>query len=325
MSGTRLITLGFSTHRPETLPFAAELMQRHEAIVLEEPETPGFEQMLQGRLMIEDYLRWTDFEYPEFSRRSCVMLQSLYNNGKRLFQIDPFLAQLNAIHDFFADGGKPHEIEPDTTRGMVYEAERRYSAELLAYCERCLTAPFDEVVELVKRFAREDASRTRLRDQMRAEAIAELVTPFESVYVEAGLLHLFLVNRLTRMLGSQYRVRPVYLMAPVVRRLIGKKQALGPGDKLTLRYIYRPDASGSQLDRLAAQTLINAKILIKQEMLGTEESAFPHTRNEAQSAALVQQLNYGDCEILYAQIKKRTTQEAMERVHAYLGTTANLI
>ncbi|NNF96015.1 MAG: hypothetical protein HKM94_03695, partial [Halobacteria archaeon] len=234
MTSSRLITIGFSTHRPETLPVAAEQMQRHEAILLEEPETPGFEQMLKGNLSIENYLRETDFEYPEFSRRSCELFQTLYQNGKQLFQVDPFITQLNAIHDFFASGGTPQEIEPNTTRRLVYNAERDYSAALLAYYERCLTAPFDEVVDLVKRFAREDARRGRLRDQMRAEAIVAITPPYESVYVEAGLLHLSLLNRLAKELPAEYCIRPVYLMAPVVRQLNSRRQALGPGDKLTL-------------------------------------------------------------------------------------------
>lgn len=317
MTGERLITIGFSTHRPETLPFAAEQMQGHEAILLEEPEIPAFGQMLNGELAIADYLQQTDFEYPEFSRRSCELFQTLYRNGKQLFQVDPFMTHLDAIHEFFAAGGKPHEIAADTTRGLVYQAERDYSAALLAYYEQCLTAPFDEVVGLVKRFANEDASRTRLRDRMRAQAIVALVSPFESVYVEAGLLHLSLVNRLLGALPSQHRVRPVYLMAPVVRQLSSRRQALGPGDKLTLLYTYRPDTTHPRVDRLAAQSLIYIKLLIKEEMTDTK-NPFPHTRNEVESSAMVQQLTYRDCETLYAQIKNRTRKEAMELVSAYL-------
>lgn len=317
MTDAKLITIGFSTHRPETLPFAAEQMQRHEAILLEEAETPAFGQMLKGKLAIADYLRETDFEYPEFSRRSCELFQALYRNGKQLFQVDPFVTHLNAIHEFFAGGGKPHEIDAGSTRGLVYQEEREYSAALLAYYEHCLTAPFDEVVDLVKRFAREDARRTGLRDRMRAQAIVGLVSPFESVYVEAGLLHLSLINRLLEALPAQYRVRPVYLMAPVVRQLSSRRQALGPGDKLTLLYTYRPDATHPRVDRLAAQSLIYTKLLIKEEMADTK-NPFPHTRNEVESSAKVQQLAYRDCETLYARIKNRTRKEATELVSAYI-------
>jgi len=317
MTSPRLITIGFSTHRPETLPFAAEQMQRHEAILLEEPETPGFEQMLQGKLTIENYLLESDFEYPEFSRRSCELFQSLYQNGKQLFQVDPFITQLNAIHDFFAAGGKPHEIDADSPRGIVYNAERDYSAALLAYYKECLTAPFDNVVRLVKRFAREDARRGRLRDQMRAEAINTLIPAYQSVYVEAGLLHLSLLNRLRERLPTEYRIRPAYLMAPVVRQFTTRRQAWGPGDMLTLLYTYRPDYAQPRADHLAAQSLIYTKIIIKEEIAAPANS-FPHTRNEVESSALVQKLRYSDCEKLYARIKNRTTKEAMEIVREYV-------
>ncbi|NNG14239.1 MAG: hypothetical protein HKM22_03690 [Gammaproteobacteria bacterium] len=319
MTSSGLITIGFSSHRPETLPFVAEQMQSHEAILLEEPETPGFEQMLKGKLSIENYLLDTDFEYPEFSLRSCELFQNLYQNGKQLFQVDPFITQLNAIHDFFASGGKPHEIEADTPRGIVYNAERDYSAALLAYYERCLTAPFDEVVRLVKRFAREDARRGRLRDQMRAEAINALIPAYKSVYVEAGLLHLSLLNRLRERLPAEYRIRPAYLMAPVVRQLTTRRQAWGPGDMLTLLYTYRPGYARPRADRLAAQSLIYTKIIIKEEMAGPANT-FPHTRNEVESSALVQKLTYSDCEKLYALTKNRTTKEAMEILRVYVDS-----
>lgn len=318
MTSSKLITIGFSTHRPETLPFAAEQMQSHEAILLEEPETQGFEQMLKDNLSIENYLCETDFEYPEFSRRACELFQTLYQNGKQLFQVDPFITQLNAIHEFFASGGKPHEIEPNTPLGLVYNAERDYSAALLAYYEKCLTAPFDKVVGLVKRFAREDARRTRLRDQMRAEAIVALIPPYEAVYVEAGLLHLSLLNRLAKGLPAEYCLRPVYLMAPVVRQLNSRRQALGPGDKLTLLYTYRPDSTQPRAHRLAAQSLIYTKIIIKEEMAGPANT-FPHTRNEVESSTLVERLSYRDCEKLYALIKHRTRQEALQIVQRCLS------
>ena len=284
---------------------------------MEEPETQGFMQMLEGTLAIEDYLRETEFEYPEFSRRSCTLFRTLHQNGKQLFQVDPFITQLNAIHDFFASGGKPHEIDPNTIRGRVYDAEHDYSAALLAYYERCLTAPFAEVVGLVKRFARVDAQRERLRDRMRAESIVAIIHPYQTIYIEAGLLHLSLLNRLTEALPKDYRIRPAYLMAPVVRQLNSRRHALGPGDMLTLLYTYRPEYNHPRAELLAAQSLIYTKIIIKEEILRAE-TPFPHTLNEVESSALVQRLGYGDCERLYGLIKHRTREKALEIVLNYL-------
>jgi len=47
------ITLGLSVHRPEMIPLVGDWMQRHDAIILEEPPESNFRQMLRGSLSIE--------------------------------------------------------------------------------------------------------------------------------------------------------------------------------------------------------------------------------------------------------------------------------
>jgi hypothetical protein len=322
MTSEKLITIGFSTHRPETLPFAARHMQQHDAILLEEAATPAFVEMLQGQVSISDYLRDTDFEFIEFSRLSCELFRTLYQDGKHLFQVDPYMTCLNEIHDLFGNGGKPHDIDPGSSQGHVYAAERNWTARLLAYYEGCLIEPFDEVVKLVKRFAHEDAARGRLRDRMRAAAIMDIVPVFSAVYIEAGTLHLPLINQLAAMLPASYRIRPVFVMAPVVRQLCERRQTLGPGDKLTLHYSYRPDYAASRADLLAARSLIHSKIQTKLEMLGAADE-FPHTRDEVETISLVERLSYTDCKALYAQLKHATTREALALVRYYLGRQAS--
>jgi hypothetical protein len=46
-------------------------------------------------------------------------------------------------------------------------------------------------------------------------------------------------------------------------------------------------------------------------------NTFPHTHNEVAASFLVQKLGYRECEKLYALIKNRTTQEAMNIVQGY--------
>lgn len=318
MADTKLITIGFSTHRPEILPFAAELMQQHEAIILEEPEIQEFGSMLNGQMNIEDYLFETDFEFYEFSKQSCELFRKLHQGGKQLYQIDPFITRLNEIHNFFGNGGKPGDIDPDSVKGVVYAAERSYSASLLAYYESCLTASFENVVELVKQFAREDAARGRLRDCMRAESIISLIPSFNTIYIEAGTLHISLYNRLVTVRQAGYRIRPIYLMAPIVRKLSGRRQTLGPGEKLTLLYTYRPEYSSPRADLLAAQSLIHSKIKIKDEIVSTPDE-YPHTRDEIKTTELVEHLGYADCKSLYAQVKHATTRDALTTVRQYLN------
>jgi hypothetical protein len=314
---TKLITIGFSTHRPETLPFAAKLMQQHEAILLEEPAIPEFETMLNGKMSVDDYLLETDFEFYEFSKQSCKLFQKLNQDGKHLYQTDPFITQLNEIHMFFGDGGKPGDIDPISEKGLVYAAERSYSARLLAYYESCLTASFDDVVELVKQFAREDAARGRLRDRMRIEAILSLIPSFNTIYIEAGNLHANLFSQLVTMQPSGYRTQRIYLMAPIVRKISGRRQTLGPGDKITLCYTYRPDYTSPRADLLAARSLIHSKIKIKEETVSTTDEYF-HTRDEINTTEMVERLGYADCKSLYAQVKNASTHDALATVRHYL-------
>jgi hypothetical protein len=317
MTDEKIITIGFSTHRPETLSFAAQQMLQHEAILLEEPENPRFRQMLKGEMTIEDYLLVADFEFPEFGKRSCELFQALYRNGKQLIQVDPFMTLLNQVQDFFENGGKPRDIDPQTPMGLVYEAERNWSASLVSYYERCLIDPFDEVVELVKQFDREDAVRERLRDRMRADAIISITPSFNTIYVEAGTLHIYLYNQLAAKLPDGFQLHPLYLMAPIVFELSGRRQVRGPGEKLTLRYTYRPDYNKPLADLLAARSLIHSKIQTKEEILGPANE-FPHAVDEVKTAAMVEHLSFNECKVLYKQIKTRTTKEARRLVRHYL-------
>jgi hypothetical protein len=71
------ITIGFSIQRSEVIDIAADLMQRHDVIFLEEPSANGLQEMLQGALSVDDYLLPAEVEYPEFSRRMCRFLRML--------------------------------------------------------------------------------------------------------------------------------------------------------------------------------------------------------------------------------------------------------
>lgn len=317
MPEQRRITVGYSSHRPETVPLAAPVMARHEAIVLEEPASPEFGSMLRGELGIDEYLLRSDFEFPAFTHQSCLLYRRLKQQGRQLFQCDPYMERLNAIRAIFDAGGKPADIDRHAELSPVYDCERRWTAALIDYYEHCLRAPFAVVVERLKRFAREDAARNRLRDVLRAQAIRELAPPYAMLYIEAGSLHLYLFNRLRVLLGGQYAIVPCYLTAPVARRLGGRRHALGPGDRLTLHYTYRPGFSGERAERLAAQSLIHSKIQLKEEIAG-RGSDFPHTHDEVESAALVDALSYADCNRLYDRIKGQGTDEARASIKTYL-------
>ena len=82
-------TLALANHRPESVEPAAELMGRHDAVILEEPPDDSFRQMLSGKMSIASYLETLDLEYPEFGRRLSLTLRDLHAAGKALHQVEP--------------------------------------------------------------------------------------------------------------------------------------------------------------------------------------------------------------------------------------------
>jgi hypothetical protein len=145
--------------------------------------------MLQGALAVDDYLQELDLEYPAFSREMCYLLRRLRAEGKKIFQVEPFLEILLGIHEFFAKGHRPEELDPKSVQYPVYLAERNATGALLAYYQTVMTGSFEASIEAIKRFARLDAARFRLRDSLRAQALAPLVKKYPSVFVEAGVIH----------------------------------------------------------------------------------------------------------------------------------------
>jgi hypothetical protein len=315
------ITVAFSPHRAEALPFAADTMRKHEAIVLEEPANPLLVGMLERKVPIDEYLLEMDFEFPRFARRSCELLRELYREGKKILQVEPFMERLGEIHDFFGEGGRPEGIQEGASHHAVYREEHEWTAAILDYYQKSGGRDFDEIVSAVKTFARADASRGRLRDRMRAEETVSMARSYESVYVEAGDLHAPLLGELRQRIAPRDLLKPVYLMQPVVKRLGGKGQALGPGDLLTLIYAFRPDYQGQRAGLLAARNLIHVKILKKVEIVEGEDR-FPHTRDQIESNQLVERLSYADCRGLFEQIRSLKTDEAREVVRAYRSPAA---
>jgi hypothetical protein len=312
------ITLAYSNHRPETLPHAEPLMEHHDAVILEEPPTPGFRSMLDGEQKIDAYLEQVDFEYPEFARRSCSLYRRLNGQGISIYQTDPYLALLGEIHDQFDAGGSPRHVADDPHLGPIYAVEREWTAALIAFYGSALSAPFEDVVRSVTAFARSDASRGRLRDELRAQAILAIIPEHEAIYIEAGTLHLALLQELVRNRPSGARLRVRHLMQPVVRELGGRCRGLGPGDLLTLMLTARPGLQETTIDLLAARSLIYNRILHHEEMTPGEDP-YPHSRDEVAAGRLVDQLGYEDCRELYRQVKATPRPEARRLVRGYVA------
>jgi hypothetical protein len=312
------ITIGFSIHRPEIIPITADLMQSHEVIFLEEPPTPGFRRMLQGDLSIEDYLLPADVEYPEFSRRMCRLLREIHQIGKKIIQVEPFLQHLLAIHTFFSQGHGPGELKPESVQHQVYLAERDATKTLTDYYETVMSASLETAVKAICRFARCDAARFRLRDALRAQALAALLKKYTSAFIEAGTIHYSLFHLLRQSLPQQFQVKPIFIPHKALKILGQKGHLYGPGDQLTLRYIFNPKIRvRRQEELLAARSIMYTKLIEKEEW-SVDLKTFPHVRNELACIRTVKLLNLRDCGRLFPLIRRLKTENARQLVDDYL-------
>jgi hypothetical protein len=312
------VTIGFSIHRPELIGIMADLMHRHDVIFLEEPPANGLEEMLQGDLSIDDYLLHAEVEYPEFSRRMCRLLRELYQNGSKIIQVEPFLENLLAIHTFFSQGHGPKDLQPESVCHQVYAAERDATKALLDYYQIVMTGSFEAAIQAIIRFARADAARFRLRDSMRAEALAAALKKGSSAFIEAGVIHLALYHRLKKRLPEMVQLKPAFLARNVLKILGVEGHLFGPGDQLTLIYVFHPKTHGTFREALlAAHALIYSKLIEKEEM-SADLGNFPHIRNELACIGTVKLLTLEDCNRLFPLIRRIKTQHAQELVDDYL-------
>ena len=312
------ITLGFSIHRPEMVPLTFALMQRHDALFLEEPPSADFSDMLQGAVSIDDYLRPLDMEYPEFSRQMCCRLRKLHREGKVIVQVEPFLEILLGIHDFFTTGHTPGDLPQDAIEYPVYLAERNATGALLAYYQTVVGGSFEETVKAIIKFARLDAARFRLRDSLRAQALAPLIKKYRSAYIEAGAIHYQLRQLLRSKLSKQTRVEPVFLADFALKKLKKNGHLYGPGDQLTLLFIFHPTIAETARHRLlAARSIIYAKIVEKEESKA-DAGTFPHLQDELACIRTTGKLGLQDCRELFPLIRRSKTAGARQIVADYL-------
>jgi hypothetical protein len=162
-------TLVLAEQRPETVPHAAALMRDHEAVFLEEPPDASFQQMLRGDLPVEDYVLTLDAEYPAFIHSMCLALRELSVMGISICQVEPYLEQLVAIHEFFSSGGSPEKLDPHHARHEVYLAEKQATGEARAVVAQSLRQPAEKLFivrsETAKHTVEEDTQAQNYRPQ----------------------------------------------------------------------------------------------------------------------------------------------------------------
>jgi len=175
-------------------------------------------------------------------------------------------------------------------------------------------------VEGVKDFARADAKRLTLRERLRARTISSLHRSNETMYVEAGYIHYSLYRYLRRELGAKQEIRVVYLLAPVIKKLQGKRRNMGPGDILTLHYAFHKGLREELANLLAARSLIYIKLIDKEEIIpGKYET--PHAEDEVKVNRLVDRLNFNQCRELFERIRLSKRAHAVELAREYVKKT----
>jgi len=318
-----MITIAFSTHRLEVLRKAEKLMAEHDTIALEEPPHPLFESMLQGEVAVADYINETEYEFPRFAEASCELYRRLYGQGKLLIQVDPYMEYLAWIHEFFAGGGSSDDIDPLSPVYRVYQLEKKATSALLRFYQMSLLGSFEDVVQAVKTFAKADAERINFRDEMRARILAAEANNTAKLYVEAGYIHLTLPRYLRKFVHPARRIRITFLLRQETERRIKLKQVLGPGDLLTLLFMFHPHWNEPIADLLAARSLIFVKLLNKDELEPHGES-YPHLEDEVTAYLLTKHLTWDDCRQLWHTVKSRSPEEAKGVVKTYCEKNSRL-
>ncbi len=306
------LTVGLAPHRLEFLPETVRLMEEHEVIVLEEPPEPGFSEMLRGRIPVASYVEGIEAGFPEYTKAACEAFRRLYARGKRFCQVEPYLENWLLIRTLLDEGLPAAQIRQIPSLAPVYEMEHETFGKLLDYYAS-MQSPFSVMVEKVKIFAQADAKRIALRDQMRAAEILKLLRrlPQEaSVYVEAGYIHIKLLNFLARGLRGtkKLKVKNLLLAATHARGLA--RFLPSPGDGLTSYYLFGGRHREISEDLLAARSLIYIKLIEKEELHPDSQNPFPHLENELFWRVYVSALSYADCERLDHLIRLLPTAKA---------------
>lgn len=309
MTSKPSLTIGFTVFRPETAPFAARGMAGHGLIVLEEPRTPGFEEMLDGELPIDDYLMLTDFEFPEYASAQCRTLQSLHSAGAAILQIHPWMDELVGIHEFFAAGNGPADIPRGGQPWLVYEREREWSAKLLAFYSAAGKNDFDAILGAVNDFAMADAAKIRDMDRHRAAAVKDILPAHGTAYVECGAIHHDMVGLMMKALGHG-QVRVVHLMEEACLARYGRRRLIPPGDLLTFRHLLGAQRDHERETLLAARAVVYNRLMEKEETFDSA-SPYPHMDAEALVLQILDSLDIEQCRTLFGRIRHMGVRESL--------------
>ncbi|MEZ0344791.1 MAG: hypothetical protein ABWJ99_08350 [Caldimicrobium sp.] len=290
------LIVGFSHHRLEVLPHLKTYLEKADLIILEEPASKNFESFLKGEKGFYEALKEEELGFPEYTKELWNYLKKLYQEGKEIFQIEPYLSGLKRIYEEITANEKK---EFDEVLQRIYDTENRCTGKLLEFYESTLKDDFETVINRVIDFSREDAKRFKLRDEMRAQAILENLPDTGKIYIEAGTSHLHLLKRLSKNLKGKGGLKVVFLLGEVCKKLTGKTWIYPPGELLTLKHILGHKMERFEERLLSARALIFIKIIPKEELRPNPQNPYPHLHWELSANFMVEKLSFEDCKQLY--------------------------
>jgi hypothetical protein len=121
---------------------------------------------------------------------------------------------------------------------------------LLDYYQIVMNGLFKAAIQAIIRFARFGAARFRLRDSLRAQALAAELYKGSSIFIEAGVIHLASYHLLKNRLPQSLQLKPLFITHKALKILGVNGHLFGPGDQLMLTYIFHPKTQYSQRARL---------------------------------------------------------------------------
>ena len=318
-SPENFLTIAFSPHRIETLPFAQKLMQKHDFIILEEPKNPLFYAFLKNEVSLEEYLKSSDFWFPEFVKETLLLMKNLHNQGKVILQIEPYLEIVSRFQNSLEKGENLENLLDDPEIKEVYLKENKAVGKLIEFYEASIGDDFLKIVSTVKEFSKADAERFRLRDYLRAKAVLELLPSKGKIYIESGTIHIYFKKLLHIYLKKPWKIFHKFLLEDFLKPKFNRPWIFPPGELLTLRYILKRKEDPHIENLLAARSLIYIKIIPKEEIIPTPEDPFPHAKREIEAINMVNKLSFEDCKILYKSLFFiKNYLEAKEIVKTYV-------
>jgi hypothetical protein len=135
-------------------------------------------------------------------------------------------------------------------------------------------------------------------------------------------MHYPLKRLMTRQLPQPTLVQAVFPANDIIQNLGQKGHLYGPGDQLTLLYIFHPEITATERETLlAARALIYSKIIIKEE-LNADITAYPHLQDELICINATRELSVNDCSRLFARIRGVNTFDARRIVAEHIMSSS---